>query len=228
MSKVSLGIRKLGFVTIGQSPRDDVFDEISVLLSPEIEILERGALDGISDEEITGLRPEKDDFPLITRLKMGSSVVVGRRKILPLIQKQVEKLEEEGAQAIAFLCTENFPEIKSDGLLLFPYRILFHSVLSLLESGKLAVFVPLEEQKKYAREKWEKTGFEVVVEDLNPYLDSPEIEKSLMRIQRENPALVVLDCIGYSIRVKEKVRQMMGRPVLLPRSILARTINELI
>jgi len=219
---------KAGFVTIGQSPRTDVFEEMADLLGPEIEVIEKGALDRLSCSKIRGLWPEKRDFPLITRLKNGTTVRVGRKKIIPLLQKQVRELEKEGVKIIAFLCTENFPEIKSRCALLFPSRILFHTVHSILRKGKLAVFIPLEEQREGARKKWEKTGLDVIVKVLNPYQKFNEIEKALVQIKKENVDLVVLDCIGYTMKIKERIRQKIRKPVLLPKSLLARTIRELL
>jgi protein AroM len=45
---------------------------------------------------------------------------------------------------------------------------------------------------------------------------------------KKNVDLIVLDCIGYTLKMKEKLKEMTGKPVLLPRSILARVIRELI
>lgn len=40
--------------------------------------------------------------------------------------------------------------------------------------------------------------------------------------------LVVMDCIGYTVAMKEKVRQISGKPVLLSRTLAARTAMELL
>ena len=38
---------------------------------------------------------------------------------------------------------------------------------------------------------------------------------------------VAMDCIGYTLAMKETVRRIAGVPVILARSILARTLAEL-
>lgn len=219
---------KIGFITIGQTPREDIIPEVLLLLGSGIEIVERGALDGFSSDEILELRPEKDDFPLITRLRDGSSAIVGRRKIIPLIQKHIRDIEKQGASLSALLCTEDFPDIKSRSLLLRPSQILYNYVISLLSKGRLCVLTPLGEQRIEVRKKWERTGLKIFVEVLNPYQKPFRVEEVTSQINKKNVDLIVLDCIGYTLKIKEKVREATGKPVLLPRSVLARIIRELI
>ncbi|WP_342788308.1 AroM family protein, partial [Desulfurococcus sp.] len=45
-------MRRVGLITIGQSPRVDVVSEIKDILGSEIEILECGALDDLAREQI--------------------------------------------------------------------------------------------------------------------------------------------------------------------------------
>ena len=40
--------------------------------------------------------------------------------------------------------------------------------------------------------------------------------------------LVVLDCMGYTLAIQDKVRQITGAPVILARGIFARVLKELI
>lgn len=220
--------KKVGFLTIGQSPREDVLAEIEPLLGPRVEIIETGALDGLLLEEISGLRPEPEDFPLITRLRDKSSIVIGKRKIIPLLQAKVDELESQGIGLLALLCTENFSEIHSRGIFLMPSKILFSTVISFIKEGRIMVCVPLIEQKEYALKKWQKTGLEVIAETLNPYRDFLEKESLLERIEKEGVDLIVLDCIGYSLILEKEIASRTGKPVLLPRSALVRMIREYI
>ena len=219
--------QRVGLVTIGQSPRDDVVGEMRSILGSGIKISQRGALDGLAGMEIAKLKPGKNDFPLITRLRDGSSVVVGKKEILPLLQRKINELEESGVTGIGLLCTAEFEELESRGLLLRPYHIIVHSIAAVVKEGTLGVFVPLQKQKQEAREKWERTGLSVIVEALNPYQKSNEARKAIERVRGEKVDIIVLDCIGYPLKTKEKIRAATGRPVLLPRTALARMISEL-
>ncbi len=40
--------------------------------------------------------------------------------------------------------------------------------------------------------------------------------------------LVVLDCMGYTLAIQDKVRQITGAPVILARGIFGRVLKELI
>ena len=71
---------KVGLITVGQSPRSDVVPDMAAILGGDVEILEAGALDGLSREQIAPLAPEGDDEILVTRLADGSSVFVGKRR----------------------------------------------------------------------------------------------------------------------------------------------------
>ncbi|MDN5940637.1 MAG: AroM family protein [Nitrospira sp.] len=60
---------KIGAVTIGQSPRDDIIPEIREILGPEVEIVERGALDGLSLKEVNDFYPGPPGPILVTRME---------------------------------------------------------------------------------------------------------------------------------------------------------------
>ena len=102
---------KVGAITIGQSPRTDVTQDILPLLGDQVELLQAGGLDGLSREEVKTFQPGPDDYVLISRLQDGSSVVFAERYILPRLQDCIDKLEAQGAEIILFLCTGDFPAV---------------------------------------------------------------------------------------------------------------------
>lgn len=218
---------KIGFLTIGQSPRQDVLEEIVPLLGPDKVVKEAGALDALSRPEIEALRPSDDDFPLVTRLKDEASVVVGKKKILPLLRSRVRDLEQEGVDLLALLCTEDFDDLSSSKPLLMPARIMRSFVFAILARGRLFVLVPLSGQKKAAERKWQGREISVSVEALNPYGGGSGIEAVFSAVEEASPDIVILDCIGYPLAVKERLRKSINRPVLLPRLVLAAAIREL-
>ncbi len=221
-------LKRVGFITIGQSPRDDITKDLLPIMGHRIEIIEKGALDGISVDKIKNLKPEKDDFPLITRLRDGSSVVVGKRKIMPLIQRRLEEIEDSGIKICALLCTEEFDEIDSKIIFIMPSKLIFNITTSLLSQGNLFVFVPMKEQMEHGRRKWEKTGLNVSIEILNPYSPFQDIEKAEERIRSGAGDLIVFDCIGYSLDLKRRIQELTGKPAILPRSILGMAIKEIL
>jgi len=221
---------KVGFVTIGQSPREDVVPEIMALLGPEYECLEKGAMDGLNGEEIKNLKPDEGDFRLITKLRDGRSAEVGRKKIIRLLRKKIDELASQDVRLIALLCTDEFPSIGhergDDKIVLQPSLLLRRAAVGRLKKGKLGVFVPLPEQKEETKRKWKRTGWRVVVEAINPYQEAGEGEKAFQRMRNEKVDLIVLDCIGYSKETKDKLQCILDKPVLWPRAILAKAIIQ--
>jgi protein AroM len=59
--------KKVAFLTIGQSPREDIFADIIPRLSSTCQVIQAGALDALNREEIDCLKPEEGHLPLITR-----------------------------------------------------------------------------------------------------------------------------------------------------------------
>lgn len=68
-------MKKLGLITVGQAPRDDVIIDLLPIFGPEIELIQAGALDGLSLQEISSFAPQDGDYVLVSRLKDGSSVI---------------------------------------------------------------------------------------------------------------------------------------------------------
>ena len=99
-------------VTIGQSPRNDVTSDIKDILGSKIEIIECGALDELTLEDIKKLEPKKGEYVLVTRLRDGTQVKVSRNKIIQRIRECIRKIENY-VDIIVLLCTGEFPEINS-------------------------------------------------------------------------------------------------------------------
>ena len=45
-------MKKIGMLTIGQSPRDDILPGLKEIFGKNVEIVEAGALDGLTLEEV--------------------------------------------------------------------------------------------------------------------------------------------------------------------------------
>ena len=84
-------------MTIGQSPRPDVVPDMAAVIGPGAEIREGGALDGLSRAEIDALAPQGDDEILVSRLRDGAPVFLGRQRIEGLLEARIAALEREGA-----------------------------------------------------------------------------------------------------------------------------------
>ncbi len=115
-------MKTIGMITIGQAPRDDVVPEMEKVLGPEVRIVQAGALDGQSRADIAALAPAPGQFPLITRLLDGTSVVIAKEAIIPRLQACLDRLAAE-ATGFALLCTGTFPRFRSRHPVLEPERM---------------------------------------------------------------------------------------------------------
>lgn len=221
-------MKKLGLITIGQAPREDVTVDLLPIFGPDIELHQAGALDGLTAQDVAAFAPETGDYVLISKLKDGSSVVFAERHILPRLQECIYTLEAKGVELILFLCTGKFPEFKSSVPLVFPCEVLNGVVPTLTNRSKIAVIVPTPEQVEQCAEKWQTFVQAVQVRAASPYGEAWELEKAAAEVAQMDVDLVVLDCIGYTSAMKEKVRQISGKRVVLSRTIAARVVMELL
>jgi protein AroM len=221
-----MGSRKIGFVTIGQSPRSDILEDLKPFLGT-LKIIERGALDSLSSDELEAVAPLPDETPYVSRLYDGSQVLLSPEKILHLLQKAVDSVVESGAEMVVVLCTGSFPTLQCPVPLLFPGRLLRSFVKGvLLPEGILGVVVPLSEQAATARESWKSITPHVHTACLSPYLDlAAEIEECQTL---EGCDLIVMDCLGYTIGHKETLKRLLNIPIVLARTVVARVVQELI
>jgi protein AroM len=215
---------KVGLLTIGQSPREDIVQEIKPLLHPRIEIRERGLLDDLSPEEIERLKPNAGETPLVTRLREGSQVELSEKKISSMLPKAIDSMQKEmKIRAVGVLCTHDFPKTKFSIPVIFPFDYLKFLTYSVLNAKGLGVVVPLESQIEMTKEKW-KTSF---VEAKSPYTAGKGFEEIAKKFIAKKVDAVILDCIGYKIKDKQEIQSFLSVPVLLPRIILSYAINQL-
>ena len=222
---------KVGFVTIGQSPRVDIFEDIKHLLPKDIVIIEKGALDGYTKEEVEKkLKPKENEITYVTRLRDGSEVKVSKNKIVELVKVKLEELVKEGVALIVMLCSGEFPDYEVEVPVIYPDKLLKGVVSALHIKGVLGVLTPAEEQIQYMRKRWLEIHPEVKVKAISPYRSSLEDFVNVGReLSSEGVKFVVMDCIGYTLKQKEALRKGLGPNsiVLNTRSIVARVLNEL-
>ncbi|WP_350274309.1 AroM family protein [Kribbella sp. HUAS MG21] len=218
----------LGVVTIGQSPRSDMVPEMIQWLPPSVEVRERGALDDLSTAEIAALAPEAGDETLTTRLRDGSSVVIGRAGILPRLQAAIDVLEDGGADVVLIVCTGEFPAFRHRRPLLLAGPLLTAGLSALAGDSLVGVICPLAEQEQQSYEKFEHLEQKIKVAWATPYQPgTTELTAAARQLADEGAQLLVLDCMGYTQEHREAAAAASGLPVVLSRSVVARLTAEL-
>ena len=218
----------IGAVTIGQSPRVDVTPEFQAALGVPAELLQCGALDGLSAEEVEGLAPGPGDYLLVTRMRDGGEVRVAEARIHERMRGCVETLVAAGVDLIVLFCTGEFPELRSRTPILRPDLLLKRLVPGIMERGRLGVVLPSADQKESQRKKWASTGLDLELEAASPYTGTEtDFRAAARRLASRGADLIVLDCIGFTERMKRVFREESGKPVILPRTLLGRVAGEL-
>lgn len=214
---------RIGFVTIGQSPRDDLINVFRQRIGADHDLLILGALDGLTADGVATLAPASHEEPLVTQLRSGQSVTIAKERILGLMQERIDELQALGVEFIVVLCTGPFPELTSNVPLLLPDGVLRHFVQGVMPAGTLGLVAPLAEQHSMMRGKWHDYDH-LVLTALAPYGADGNLQ-SLPSF--DDCGIVVLDCMGYSSATRRLVRDHTGKPVILAQDVLAYAVELL-
>lgn len=219
----------VAMVTIGQSPRTDVTSDVADILGPDIRIVECGALDELTSKDISELKPSPDEHLLVTRLRDGSEVKISHEKVVSLVNDCISKVQDN-AVVVVFLCTGEFKDVHADKLLIMPSDLLFQVVQSILPQGVAGILVPSPLQFDDMRAKWKRQGLDIVLESLSPYQETDEnrIKEIASSFVNAKADLLVLDCIGYSMKLSQTLKELTGLPTILARTIVARVLREIL
>jgi protein AroM len=222
----------VGFVTIGQSPRADIMEEFERAL-PGVRLLQRGALDDLSDGEIAALAPADGDEVLVSRLRTGRQVRLAHRPIELRVQACLDRFADESVDLVVLLCTGEFPQLTFRGVLLRPHAVLPHVVAAVREGlpaapgVRFGVMVPDEAQIAHATTRWGARA-PVTAVAASPYGDPAAIAGAARALSRAGATLVVMDCIGYTREMQQTVSRAAGIPAVFATGAVALVVRELI
>jgi len=179
-------------IFIGQSPREDLVEELAALLPEDVELRQIGALDPVEPEQIPPL-PGDAGYPLATRLEDSSPITVDEAWVAPYVQGAVDRAHREGAELAVLFCAAPFATVRSTLPLIRPFEVA-RAHLERLGARRLLVVVPFEDQVRPVRAKWEATGAEVemlvarLAEGVEPVMEAA----ASSRVDA-----VVLDFVGH-------------------------------
>lgn len=218
---------KVGVLTIGQSPRNDVTPSIQNIVGPEVTIIERGGLDQLAEDHMHEISPGEGEKTYISKLRNGEAVKIGKTKLLPLLQKELSELEKE-VDVILMLCTGDFPALICEKPIIYPDKVLSHVLQAVLAKDRtLGLIIPLEEQRDSLVEKWEDTGFNIEIGVSSPY-EKSNIRDAATQLKEKGASIIVLDCMGYNETHKHEAKEASNVPVILSRTLAARIVQEYI
>lgn len=225
----------IGMLTIGQTPRDDITPMFREILGPDFEIMEAGALDGLTLEDIKGIDIRPDDYILVSRMSDGTEVKITKRFVIPRIQEKITELEERMSAKLVepfslltvVMCTGAFPQFESKGLVVTPQEILKGVLNGSLKKGKLGVVYPTKEQMPGAHSNFGSDDVETYADATSPYEGSEELEALAERLSAQNLDLIFLNCFSFSSDLKKHIAERTGVPTIQSNAVIARMLKEL-
>ena len=223
-----MAARTLGIAVIGQAPRPEIAALYAAAVPPETRIVLRGCFDGLSDAEIDARAPQSPADALYTPLPGGREVKISKLAVSERAPATLAALRRDGADAIVFNCTGEFPPMAGDVGVLFPSRVLNGLAGALLPRGRLGLLIPIPEQGEILSEQRSRPGVEVVVEVLRPSADSAAAAEAARRLAARNPDLVAMDCMSYTPATKEIAHRWIKAPILLALTATSRVLRELL
>jgi len=223
-------MRTIGFATIGQTPRDDLVPYLVEQLGTPVRVLERGVLDDLSADEIASLDRGTDGLHMVTRLRDGGSARLQYEAAVPRMQAEVDALVEEGADLVVILCGADWSRVTAKVPVVNPGK-LFPNVIQALGAGsRVGIVKPSAGQVEHTVAQYGALGLDVAVTSAFPY-DEHAIAAARSAAQEMRSAgaeMLWMTCVGMDEAMRAAAREEHDVPIVLARSLLARTIGELI
>ena len=145
------------------------------------------------------------------------------------MQTCIDTLTQQGVELVVLLCTGKFPEFRSTTLLIEPQKITDSFIMALAgKQHKIGVMTPLAGQIEQATRYLQGVRDNVVAVPASPYTSTDEITPAAKQLKTAGVDVSVLHCIGYTIGMKNIVKEVTGKPVILARSLTARVVRELL
>ncbi|MBV8778686.1 MAG: AroM family protein [Alphaproteobacteria bacterium] len=225
-----MAARILATLTIGQSPRRDIAPVIARHVPPSVRLIDRGALDGLSRQQIAKrYEADPDEAALVTRLQNGDVVNLSRRRMRDGVQAALTQLEAEGCDVVLLLCTGTFEGLECrKAWLVEPDHIIPPAVAGLVERRRLGVIVPIPGQIESEADKWQVLPRPPLLAWASPYDDDGDALLEAGRtLQARGAEALLLDCIGFTERHRA-VLALLGLPVIVSNALAAKAVGELL
>lgn len=220
---------KIGMISIGQSPRPDILSIFKNTWRRPVEMVEIGALDGLTPAEVEQMAPGDGDDVLVVKMADGQQFMVGRRYLIPRIETCAETLIGQQVTAMILLCTGDFRPFRYGIPFIIPQKIVDHVISALVSSGQvIGVMIPAEEQQKQMRRNLMSHGIVPIFASASPHLGIDGIYEAAHQLKRNAPDVIVMHCFGYTPEMRDVVKDVTGIPVILSNLLVAKVTEELL
>lgn len=213
------------FLSVGQSPRADIIDDMLENLDLPIEAVEIGALDGLSPAEINALRVNRGETSIVTKLADGSDIILSKPRIAERMARIAAGFQPNEFDLVVILSTGLFRDFESTCPMVNAQRAMESTVISLAAHGSaVGLIQPLQQQVD-----------ELDIPALAPYKIfasyAAEGDKRLLAsalVDLSDAEIIVLNSVSFTEVDRQTVAKASGKPVVLARRIVASAIRLLL
>ncbi len=220
---------RVGMISIGQSPRPDILSVFQDTWGEQIEMIEIGALDGLTHGDVKKMAPKEGDDVLVVRMADGTQYLVGHDSLTPRIQACAGPLASQDSNAVILLCTGHFQPFHFSVPFIIPQKIVDNTVAALVETGNtVGVMIPTKEQQHQMRRNFADNGIVPVFASASPHIGEQGVIEAAFQLKRHDISLIIMHCFGYTPQMRQIVKATTGKPVLLPTRLVAKVTSELL
>jgi protein AroM len=218
-------MKQIVLLTIGRSPRPDIRRDVERGIGAGVSLLERGALDAVSDEQAHALKPETNDDALIASLGSQGQAVVSKKAIGHLLQKEIEVLEAK-VDGFAILCTGVFAGLASRKPIGQVGQLMLDAGAACAGRGPIGVLMPIEEQRALNRRVWSANGRPVEAAVASPYQGLESVLAAAIDLSERGAEVIVLSCMTYSEDMRAAIAAATRKPTIGPSQVLVDFISK--
>lgn len=215
--------RRAAFVTIGQSPRSDMLPEILAHTRTELAVTERGALDGLDDDQIRAFAPAPNEARLVTRLRDGHEVVVAKSAIDRRLRDIIAELDDDGFDLLVLLCTGRFERFDTRTPFLQAQHAVDYMVQAIAgDAALVGIILPDRDQVS----QFHGLGtLPTKVVSASPFIVDDGAALREAGAALADTDIVALHCMSFTETMRSVVSAAAGRPAVAPRRLLAHAID---
>lgn len=220
---------RIGMISIGQSPRPDILAVFRDIWGEHVEMIETGALDGLTHKDVEKMSPKGGDDVLLVRMADGTQYHVGHEYLTPRIQACADTFASQHLNAAILLCTGHFQPFPYPVPFIIPQKIVDNTIAALVGTGQaVGVMIPTGDQQKQMRRNLAVNGIVPVFAAASPHSREQRIIDAAYQLTRRDISFIVMHCFGYTRRMRDIVKEITGKPVLLSTMLVAKVTSELL
>jgi protein AroM len=229
-----VALPRIGLITIGQAPRDDIVPDMLAQIGREVEVIQAGAIDGLTLDVVRDLAPEAAEPWSVSRMQDGTEVRLAKRELIPRMQQRIDDLEAEGVDLIVPLCASDWSALRCSVSFINPGRALMPIVYAMLRpGGTLGMISPTVAQAELAAARAAEGPTPVVSTFAQPYADDEaerirQSEAAGRLLRDAGVDLIYMGCMGHTRAMRVVVREASGKPTLTANGVIAGLIAQAI